>query len=126
MAIRTAIIGYGLAGRSFHAPLIQSTEGLELVAIGTSRAVDVPGRIRVGSPAELIADPQIELLVIASPNQSHFPLAEAALLAGKHVVVDKPMCVSADEAERLIAVAARSERLLTVFHNRRWDQTSSR
>jgi len=121
MAIRTAIIGYGLAGRSFHAPLIRSTEGMKLVAIGTSRAVEIPDGVRIGAPAELIADPQIELLVIASPNQSHFPLAEAALLSGKHVVVDKPMCVSADQAERLIAVAARSERLLTVFHNRRWD-----
>jgi scyllo-inositol 2-dehydrogenase (NADP+) len=121
MVIRTAIIGFGLAGRSFHAPLIRSAEGLQLVAISTSRAVDVPDGIRVGSPADLIADPQIELLVIATPNQSHFPLAEAALLAGKHVVVDKPMCLSVGQAEKLITVARKSERLLTVFHNRRWD-----
>lgn len=121
MTIRTAIIGYGLAGKSFHLPLIQATDGLEPVAVGTSRTGDVADGIKAASPEELVADPDIDLIVVASPNPSHFPLAEAALLAGKHVVVEKPMCVSAAEAEKLIAVANRSGRLLTVFHNRRWD-----
>ncbi|HYC94554.1 MAG TPA: oxidoreductase [Sphingomicrobium sp.] len=121
MAIRTAILGYGLAGRHFHAPLICATTGLELVALGTSRAGQVPDGVRVGSPAELIADPEIDLIVIASPNQSHFELAHGALEAGKHVVVDKPMCVTSGEAERLIDMAGRLSRLLVPFHNRRWD-----
>lgn len=121
MAIRTAIIGYGLAGRFFHAPLISATDGLELVAVGTSRAGELPDGVRAASADALIADPVIELIVVASPNQSHFPLTEAALLAGKHVVVEKPMCVSTGDAEKLIDVAKRAGRLLTVFHNRRWD-----
>lgn len=121
MGIRTAIIGYGLAGRTFHAPLIQATDGLDLVAVSTSRADQVPGRIDVGPAEALIADPAIDLIVVASPNETHFPLADAAIASGKHVVVDKPMCVSAAEAETLIEAARRSGRLLIPFHNRRWD-----
>lgn len=121
MAIRTAIIGYGLAGKYFHLPLIEATDGLELAGVGTSRTGEVPDGLMAVSPEELVANPTIELIVIASPNPSHFPLAEAALLAGKHVVVEKPVCASAAQAEKLIAVAIRSGRLLTVFHNRRWD-----
>jgi len=121
VAIRTAIIGYGLAGRIFHAPLVQAAEGLELAAVSTSRAEQVPPGIRVAPPEALITDPAIELIVVASPNETHFPLAKAALEAGKHVVVDKPMCVSTNEARTLIELAKASGRLLIPFHNRRWD-----
>jgi len=121
MPIRTAIIGYGLAGRSFHVPLVRGTEGLALVAVGTSLALEVPDGIRASSPGELIADPEIELIIVASPNESHFRLAETALAVGKHVVIEKPMCTSSGDAEKLIEAAKRSGRLLTAFHNRRWD-----
>lgn len=117
--IPTALIGYGLAGRVFHAPFIQATEALNLVAISTTRAV--PPGIRTARVEELLADPDIALVVIASPNDSHFPLAKAALAAGKHVVVDKPMCVTSAQGDELIATARRAGRLLSVFHNRRWD-----
>jgi scyllo-inositol 2-dehydrogenase (NADP+) len=121
MTVRTAIIGYGLAGRTFHAPLIEATEGLSLAAVSTSRAEQVPNGIEVIPPEAVIGDPSIELVVVASPNESHFPLARAALEVGKHVVVDKPMCVSVEEATNLIDVARRAGRLLIPFHNRRWD-----
>lgn len=119
--IRTAIIGYGVSGTAFHAPLIRCTDGLELVAVTTSRPEKAPAGVAVLSPEEAIAGPDIDLVVIAAPNTSHFPLADAALRAGKHVVVDKPLAVSVAEADRLIGTARAQCRTLTVFHNRRWD-----
>ena len=113
--IRVGLVGYGLAGAAFHAPLIRVCERMELAAVMTSR--DVPAR--VGSVDELIK--QSDLVVIASPNQSHFPVAKAALEAGRHVVIDKPFTVTLAEADELVALAERRGRVLTVFHNRRWD-----
>lgn len=108
--VRTALIGRGMAGTVFHAPLIRAMPELELAAVAGS-----------ADAAAWIADPSIELVVIATPNLSHFPLARAALEAGKHVVVDKPFTVTVEEADALIALAAAKGRMLTVFHNRRWD-----
>jgi scyllo-inositol 2-dehydrogenase (NADP+) len=88
---------------------------MEITAVLTSR--DAPAR--VDSVEELIE--QSDLVVIASPNQTHFPIAKAALDAGRHVVVDKPFTITTDEADELIRLAAARERVLTVFHNRRWD-----
>jgi len=113
--IRVGLVGYGLAGSVFHAPLIRACSRMELGPILTSR--DVPGR--VGLEDELFE--KSDLVVIASPNQTHFPIAKAALEAGKHVVVDKPFTIAAAEADELILIAAERERILTVFHNRRWD-----
>jgi scyllo-inositol 2-dehydrogenase (NADP+) len=121
MAVNVGIIGYGLAGSVFHAPLVQAVPRLALAAVATSRPIADPGVRRIDDPLALIADPHIDLVVIASPNLSHFPLASAALEAGKHVVVDKPFTVTPGEADALIALAAERRRLLTVFHNRRWD-----
>lgn len=122
--IRTGLIGFGLGGTAFHAPLIAAVEGLVLAAVGTSRgeavAAAYPG-VPAISPAALIADPAIDLVVISTPNATHFELAQAALRAGKHVVVDKPLTPSASQAEALIALAEAGERLLVPFHNRRWD-----
>lgn len=112
--IRVGLIGYGLAGAVFHEPLIRSCDGLELSAVLTSR--DHP--LRVGSVEELFEGS--DLVVVASPNDSHFPLARAALERGKHVVVDKPFTVTVEEADALIALAREAKRMLTVFHNRRW------
>ncbi len=108
--IRVGVLGRGLAGATFHAPLIRATDGLELVAM-------------VGSAecSSIIADPAIGLIVVATPDSTHYEMAEAALRAGKHVVVDKPFTTSGDEAERLIELADRRGKVLTPFHNRRWD-----
>ena len=120
MTIRTGLIGYGLAGAVFHAPLIQASPLLSLAAVATRRAVP-SGMTAVSDPHALIADPDIRLVVVATPNSTHFPLARAALEAGKHVVVDKPLAASVEQADALIALAGERGRCLTVFHNRRWD-----
>jgi scyllo-inositol 2-dehydrogenase (NADP+) len=113
--IRVGVAGYGLAGSAFHAPLIRACERMELAAVLTSR--DVPER--VGSLDELLE--RCDLVVVATPNTTHFEIAAAALNAGKHVVVDKPFTVTVDEADALIALSNQRERVLTVFQNRRWD-----
>ncbi len=119
------LIGYGLGGRVFHAPLIQAEPRLRLHAVVTSRAEqvrrDLPGVAVVASPAELLEDPAVELVVVAAPNAVHFELAAAALRAGRHVVVDKPFTLSVAEADELIELAEAAGRRLSVFHNRRWD-----
>lgn len=111
---RVGLIGYGLAGAVFHEPLIRACDGLELAAVLTSR--EHP--LRVGTADELLD--RSELVVVASPNDSHFPLAKAALERAKHVVVDKPFTVLLDEADELIALVRDVGTMLTVFHNRRW------
>jgi scyllo-inositol 2-dehydrogenase (NADP+) len=113
ISIRTGLIGHGLGGRAFHEPLIRATPRLELAAIATTRSAP--------DPAGLIADPGIGLIVISTPNKTHYPLAKAALEAGKHVVIDKPFTVTLDEADELIALAGARQLVLTIFHNRRWD-----
>lgn len=124
MAIRTGLIGYGLGGMAFHAPLIHAVPELELAAVATSRAEAVaeryPNAAVTGTDA-LIADPSIALVAISTPNDSHFPLAKAALLAGKHVVIDKPFTNSVAEAQELEALAKAGNLVLSAFHNRRWD-----
>jgi predicted dehydrogenase len=123
--IRVALVGYGGAGRIFHAPLISGVPGLELACIVTRQyeAVvrDWPQTVCVATPAEAFADATIDLVVIATPNASHFELARSALLAGKHVVVDKPCTVTLAETEALLDLARAQGRVLTVFQNRRFD-----
>jgi scyllo-inositol 2-dehydrogenase (NADP+) len=113
--IRVGLAGYGLAGSVFHAPLIRATRAMELSAIWTSR--DVPNRVDSFDALLEVSD----LIVIATPNATHFELAAAALNAGKHVVADKPLAVTVEQADALIELAHSFRRLLTVFHNRRWD-----
>jgi predicted dehydrogenase len=123
--IRVGLVGYGFAGKTFHAPLIAAVPGLELAAVASSD----PGKVRADWPAleveptpeALIARPDLQLVVVATPNDSHYPLASQALAAGKHVVVDKPFTVTLAEARALRAEAAAAGRLLAIFHNRRWD-----
>jgi predicted dehydrogenase len=122
--IRVGLIGYGYAGKTFHAPLIRSVPGLALVVVGSSKREHLeatyPG-ITVCSPEEVPTHPDIDLVVIATPNDSHFPLAAAALRTGKDVVVDKPFTVTLAEARSLAEIAKQNNRLLSVFHNRRWE-----
>lgn len=123
--VNVGIVGWGFASKVFHAPLITAAPGLRLAAVSSSD----PAKVRADAPnvtvhpsAEaLFADPTIEVVVIPTPNETHHALAAAALAAGKHVVVDKPFTVTADEARDLVARAVAANRLLSVFHNRRWD-----
>ncbi len=123
--LRVALIGYGSAGRIFHAPLISGVPGLQLACIGSSKPdavyADWPQVRVLPTPEAVFADPEIDVVVIATSNESHHPLAKAALLAGKHVVVDKPCAVTLAQADDLLATAAAQNRVLTVFQNRRFD-----
>lgn len=123
--LRVALIGYGFAGKTFHAPLIAATPGLSLSLVGSRDPAKVHAdhpRIKViDDPLAAVTDPRADLVVIATPNDSHAPLARAALAAGKHVVVDKPFTLDLAEARELSELAQRHRRLLSVFHNRRWD-----
>ena len=123
--INIALIGYGFVGKTFHAPLIQSVDGLKLAVVSSRDEEkvkrDLPDVEVVATPEEAIQHPDVDLVVIASPNATHAPLATLALNAGKHVVVDKPFTLDMQEARDLIALAEEKQRLLSVFHNRRWD-----
>ncbi|MFE2278000.1 Gfo/Idh/MocA family oxidoreductase [Streptomyces sp. NPDC059454] len=127
--LRVGLVGYGLAGSVFHAPLIAATEGLALDTVVTSnperqrQARDGFPDVRVAAaPDELFARAgELDLIVIASPNRTHVPLATAALKAGLPVVVDKPLSGTAAEARELAALAEERGLLLSVFQNRRWD-----
>ncbi|MFI1362542.1 Gfo/Idh/MocA family protein [Streptomyces griseochromogenes] len=127
--LRVGLIGYGLAGSVFHAPLIAATEGLTLDTVVTSNPerqeqarAEFPG-IRLATTPETLFDraDELDLIVIASPNRTHVPLATAALKAGLPVVVDKPVSGTAAEARGLAALAEERGLLLSVFQNRRWD-----
>lgn len=123
--LNVAIVGYGFASKTFHAPLIAAVPGLELTVIASSDPAKVkadwPDVAVEATPVDLFARREIDLVVIPTPNDSHFPLARMALAAGKHIVVDKPFTVTLAEARCLQADAAAAGRLLSVFHNRRWD-----
>jgi predicted dehydrogenase len=123
-----AIVGYGLAGAYFHAPFIATTPGLRVAAVVTSdpnrqahaRASHPDARIET-SVDRLWSAPDIDAIVIASPNRTHVPLARAAIDARKPMVVDKPLAATAGEARAVVDEARRAGVLLTVFQNRRWD-----
>jgi predicted dehydrogenase len=128
-SFRVGVIGYGLAGAVFHAPLIAATPGLRLSAIVTSNEERRAQAARRYPQAEILSNPvqlftkdaAVDIVVIASPNRTHVPLAIEALDAGRHVVVDKPLAASVEDGQRAIATARARARMLTVFQNRRWD-----
>lgn len=126
--VRVALIGYGYAGKTIHAPLIRAARGLELALIASSRPDDVRADLpdmRVLSDYDAaVADPDIDLVVIATPNDSHAPLAHQALDAGKAVVIDKPFALSVAEGDSVLQHARRVGRLVSVFHCRRWDSNN--
>lgn len=126
--INVGIIGYGLSGSVFHGPIIQSVAGYRIMSVMTKNPEAI-GRIRredpsvwiASAPDEVIESPTVDLVVIAVPNTLHFDLALKALRHGKHVVVEKPFTITAAEAETLEAAARESGKVLSVYHNRRWD-----
>jgi len=125
MEIAVGLIGFGLAGKAFHAPVIRAVPGLRLAAIlqrrGSEAAEQYPDVRIVRSLEELLAVPEIRLVVIATPNDTHYSLARACLAAGRDVVVDKPFTTTLAEATELVQLAQKAGRLLTVYQNRRYD-----
>src|SRR5688572_7499246 len=110
--INVGLIGFGMAGRIFHAPTINCVPGLRLKKIRQTNPANVslitgkyPGTEIVAGSDEIFSDHEIDLVVVGSPNNTHFSLAKEALLAGKHVVVDKPFTITVAEADELIALA---------------------
>ena len=125
--LRVVLLGYGLAGRVFHAPLIGAEPDLELIGVVTSdperqaqARADLPG-VAILDTAEQAWASGADVAVVATANSAHVPQATAALKAGMHVVVDKPLAGSASEAQALIDLATAKGRQLHVFQNRRWD-----
>ncbi len=125
--IRTVVVGYGYAGRHIHVPLVRLEPALQLHGVCSG---DPAKRDTIASQLgcrtyagfdEVIADPAVDLVVLATPNALHAPQAIAAMSAGKHVVVDKPMCLTVAEADQMIDAARQTARVLRVFHNRRLD-----
>ena len=123
--IRVGVIGFGFVAKTFHVPLLQGIDGYKITAVSSSRPADVSAMIAgvdvVSDPKALATHPDLDLVVIASPNETHAPLAEAAMRAGRNVVVDKPFTITVEEARHLAAVAKEKNVLLSVFQNRRWD-----
>lgn len=123
--IDVGLIGFGLAGRSFHAPVIHAVPGLRLAAIvqrsGNEAAQLYPDARLMRSVEELLAISDIRLVVIATPNDTHCDIARQCLAAGRDVVVDKPLAPTLDEATELVKFARQGRQLLTVYHNRRFD-----
>jgi scyllo-inositol 2-dehydrogenase (NADP+) len=123
--IDVGLIGFGLAGRAFHAPVIRAVPGLRLAAIlqrsGSEAAEQYPEVRIVRSVEELLSIESVRLIVIATPNDTHYPFARQCLAAGRDVVVDKPFTTTLAEAVALVQFAQQSGRLLTVYQNRRYD-----
>lgn len=123
--VQVGLIGFGLGGRVFHAPIIRAVPGLQLAAIversGNSARAAYPDVRVVRSVSELLSIDSVELVVVTTPNPTHLDLARQCLEAGRHVVVDKPFTTTSAEAEELVRLAKERNRLITVYHNRRWD-----
>lgn len=122
--INVGLIGYGLAGKVFHAPFINSVSGLNLKKIASSKKEEIVQRyprVQVSTAEDILNDSEIDLVVIATPNEFHFEYAKKALLHNKNVVVDKPFTLTSAEARELTEVSKKQNKLLTVFHNRRFD-----
>ena len=123
--IRAGLVGFGHGGTIFHAPFLNAIDGLELAAIlqrlGDSAAQAYPGVAIARSMDELLAQPNLDLIVISTPPSTHFELAVQALEADKHVVLDKPFVATSDEARQLIELTRARHRILSVYQNCRWD-----
>jgi scyllo-inositol 2-dehydrogenase (NADP+) len=123
--INTALLSYGMSGEVFHAPLLMAHAGFNLSTVvqrkSNSAHSHYPSIHVVNSVDDVINDPSVELIVVNTPNDTHFPYAMRALEAGKHVVVEKPFTVTVNDANDLIALAGKRQKLLTAFQNRRWD-----
>src|ERR1700751_927246 len=117
-------MGYGFAGKTFHAPLLTHLPGLQLTHIVSSDSTKVRKDYDVtvlARPEDAFALPEIDLIVIATPNSTHFDLARKGISAGKHVVGDKPFTITSEEAPELISLVKKCQRVISLFQRRRWD-----
>jgi scyllo-inositol 2-dehydrogenase (NADP+) len=123
--IKTALTSFGMSGKCFHAPFISLNEGFELYAAYERSKKEsgetYPGVISYDRFESLLEDDNIELIVINTPNATHFDYAKRALLAGKHIVVEKPFCISTAECAELVQLAITKGKSIAVYQNRRWD-----
>src|SRR5277367_5249510 len=123
--VRVGLIGFGLAGQAFHAPMIRGVQGMELACVlerHSSNAKQRYPEVRIARTLdEMLSDQTINLCVVATPNDTHFSYTKACLEAGRDVVVDKPFTPTMAEAEELVRLAAERGRLITVYQDRRWD-----
>ena len=126
--LKIAIIGFGMAGRVFHSPIISSLDHFKLTKIYTTntesiKAIEMlyPDTMVVSDTKEILSDESIDLVIVAAPNTQHFSLAKQVILAGKHVVIDKPFTVTSSESDELICLAQEQGKVMSIFQNRRWD-----
>src|SRR5690242_19464244 len=123
--INTALLSYGMSGDIFHAPLIAAHGGFKLAKIVQRKTATAQRRYPavevVNSIDDVLSDGSIELVVVNTPNETHYDFTVRVLEAGKHAVVEKPFAVTTKEADALISLARKHNRILTVFQNRRWD-----
>src|SRR5690554_6450522 len=123
--IQTGILAFGMSGRLFHAPFITSNPNFNLRAVTERTKKDVhnyyPGVISYDTSDELLSDEEIELVIINTPNNTHFELAKKAILAGKHVLIEKPMVPTREEASSLFELGRTHQKRVMVYQNRRWD-----
>ncbi|MFI2742622.1 Gfo/Idh/MocA family oxidoreductase [Zhouia sp. PK063] len=125
--LHTAIIGFGLGGQVFHAPILHMLEGFTIQKIMTSSAHNINHAIQQYPATEIIStfedalSDDIDLIVLASPNQVHYQQAKLALKSGKHVVVDKPFTVTSEQAKELIVLSKEVGKIISVHQSRRWD-----
>jgi predicted dehydrogenase len=127
--IKTALCSFGMSGKVFHAPFIRLHSGFELYAALERSKKEIsnlyPGVISYDSLDQLLDDENIQLLIINTPNYTHFDFAKSALAAGKHIVVEKPFCVTTSQCDELIALAVEKDKQIAVYQNRRWDSDFS-
>ncbi|MBR7880627.1 MULTISPECIES: oxidoreductase [Bacillus amyloliquefaciens group] len=123
--IQVGILGYGLSGKVFHAPLLDVLDDYQIKKVMTSRTDevkrDLPGAEAVRAIEDITGDPDIDLVIVTTPSGMHYESAMKCLLAGKHTVVEKPVTATSAEAEELRRTAENKGVLLSVYHNRRWD-----
>lgn len=121
--IRTALLSYGMSGEVFHGPLLEAHAGFEIVTVMQRNPAKTPRHTYrlVNDYRDILNDDRVDLVVVNTPNDSHYYYALQALQASKHVVVEKPFTVTVQEADELIALAKQQNKMLTVFQNRRWD-----
>lgn len=127
--IVTALLAYGMSGKVFHAPFLATNKGFELYAVlerKEKKAVnDYPKIISFSAIDKLLSDEKIELVVINTPNNTHFDYAKQALESGKHVLIEKPATSTPEEFEILLALAEKVNRKVFVYQNRRWSSDIS-
>lgn len=126
--VNVGLIGYGLSGQIFHAPILTSVPGFNLYMVYETKPANIeaikkkyPDAKVVSDVKEIFGSKDIQFVIVATPNIVHFSYAKKAMESGKNVLVEKPFTCTSQEADELIAIAKKTNKLLTVNHNRRWD-----